>query len=49
MVFGVTVEIIDSVLKAGAGDIVEETSESLDFVVGEIPDDEGDADAVGKD
>lgn len=49
LVFGIAVEIINGVLEAGAGDVVEETGESLDFVMGEIPDDEGDADAMGKD
>lgn len=49
LMFGVAIEVIDSVLETGAGDVVEETSEGLDFVVGEVPDDESDADAMGKD
>lgn len=49
LVFGIAVEIIDGVFEAGAGDIVEKTGESLDFIMSEIPNDEGDTDAVGKD
>jgi len=48
-VFGIVVHEIDSVLESGRSNIMEEASESLDFVVGEVPDDEGDADAVLED
>lgn len=46
---GVAVEIIDGVFKARAGDVVEETGESLDFVMGEVPNDESDTDTMSKD
>lgn len=49
LMLGVAVQIINRVFEAGACDVVEETSEGLDLVVGEIPDDEGDADAMGED
>lgn len=49
LVFGIAVEIINGMFKAGAGDIVEETSKSLDFIMSEVPNDEGDTNAMGKD
>ncbi len=47
--FGIVVEVINSVLESGRGDIVEESSESGFLVVSEVPDDEGDAKAVLED
>ncbi len=49
LVFGIAVEIINGMFEAGAGDIVEETGKSLDFIMSEVPDDEGDADAMSED
>ena len=44
--FGVAVKIIDSVLKTGRGDVMKESGKSLFFVVGEVPNNECDGDAV---
>lgn len=49
LMFGIAVEIINGMFEAGAGDIVEETGKSLDFIMSEVPDDEGDTNAMGKD
>lgn len=49
LVFGIAVEIINGMFEAGARDIVEETGKSLDFIMSEVPDDEGDADAMSED
>lgn len=49
LMFGVAIKVVDSMFETGAGDIVEKTSEGLNFIVGEIPDDESNADAVGED
>lgn len=49
LVLGIAVEIIDGMFEAGARDIVEETGKSLDFIMSEIPNDEGDADAMSED
>jgi len=49
LVFGIAIEIIDGMLEAGAGDVMEKASEGLNFVVGKVPDNKGDADAVGED
>lgn len=44
--FVVTVHEVDTMFEGGGGDIVEETGESLFLVVGEMPNNEGDTDAV---
>ena len=49
LVFGVAVEKIDDVFEARGGDVVKKAGEGLFAVVGETPDDEGDAEAMGKD
>lgn len=49
LVFGIAIEIVDGVFEAGTRDVVEEASECLDFIVGEVPNDEGDADAMSED
>ncbi len=44
----IAIHKVDAVLKSGGGDVVEEAGEGLLFVVSEMPDDEGDADAMGE-
>lgn len=48
LVFGVAVEEVNGVFETGGGDVVEEAGEGLFTVVGKMPDDEGDAEAVGE-
>lgn len=48
LVLGVAVEEVNGVLETGGGDVVEEAGEGLFAVVGKMPDDEGDAEAVGE-
>lgn len=45
---GITVHVINGVLEGGRGDVVEEASEGLFFVVSKLPNNEGDANAVCK-
>ena len=48
LVFGVAVEKIDDVFEARGGDVVKKAGEGLFAVVGETPDDEGDAEVGGR-
>lgn len=45
---GITVHVINGVLEGGRGDVVEEASEGLFFVVSKLPNNEGDANAMRK-
>lgn len=49
LALGIAIHVVDNVFESGRGNIMEKSSESLDFVVSEVPDDEGDADAVLED
>lgn len=42
----VPIHEIYAMFEGGSGNVVKETGESLFLVVGEVPDDEGDADGV---
>lgn len=45
---GIAVHVINGVFEGGRGDVVEEASEGLFFVVSKLPNNEGDANAVRK-
>lgn len=46
--FGITVHVIDGVFEGGRGNVVEEASKGLFFVMGKLPNNEGDTDTVCK-
>lgn len=49
LAFGVAIHVVDAVLERGGSYVVKETGEGLFLVVGEMPDDESDTDAVCED
>ncbi len=49
LAFGVAIHVVDAVLECGGSYVVKETGEGLFLVVGEMPDDESDTDAVCED
>lgn len=46
--FGVAIHVIDGVFEGGRGNVVEEASEGLFFVMGKLPNNEGDTNTVCK-